>query len=1135
MRASECEQLASGWLSGFLKKRGINCPDGRPLYAYLVDEAEYADLLELVGQFSEVRLANLDACPAFKAAWLLYAAEWWRRCYSGGQWGWSGLFEAAKFTEPPQLQKQDWVLDGRKYWRQDGLLPSARPYLGSVIINGGMPLRLLKESHGALTSLIRVVLRRIGPNARTHYPEILQEVLAQQAILPKTYRNEGIASLLAKLVETLIGLRSEFALDQAENPVQALEQKCPEWRLRFPIRVEADEADVLLKGLVKDVSEVSRRSSRGFVCVRLIRENGQGAWQTSCILEVPTSLEDKVFSDISGISVDWLPQSFELSARSNGQLLAVGRGYVSGGRVRFTLERTDLPDNWFACPVALELSRFGSVIQQFDIPGGSPPDVTQPWVFSDSTPSAKLLRAGSIRLRDDSALLSVPSAAFLLNEMDPAAGANELCQMGGRILYRLSAGEWQVCMHKETYLIRCSDSAAADELLSWHGRRMYVESDPPFVMIGKPCLIRSPATGGPLPVSPDQLFWKPAGETSATSLTRLSQLVGLGSLRWQSQGRIQSAVTAVVLPEGAAIHYLAGADAHEGLIRLKGWPLHAVHLLGPENVAMHVARHGPADWEIALSSEGAPPPASVRLQLNWPGSGIQMVTLPFPSQGVALVDAEGLGRPLGSNLRVQDLLGLRARLLSTNPDASWKMKLSLIGDVGRLVVERTFVYKRLPGSSALQEIRLFELMDIISQMLASVESLDVSVDISFESAQKQYPGFKVGRYGMDLVPDRDRGECGLSEAVFLPSLETLQATHLYALPLLSPQDSARLEPVLSEGVPTGLWRFEPDSRQPGPWLIYPSMESDLPLRPLAWFVPGKFEVTSPLQMCIHCADPVERLSQMHEVFAQMASLPGHPDWQLVEQFVQRVGYLPLSSLDLWVALSRVPAAVVMAHLKVDGFATQISPRFDHELPFEWALTSPSNWLEAAGLILSQFSEEDATMLQIGRFLLTTRLEAASCLPSLLKMTINLALARVQNKTLPEEQLGRERAGALSKGLQQQLLQGESSGLQRLLRRGDDSDERWPDMLNGEAELFVRSCTGESWLEYIKPLRGDFKLSVAVFPILLAREVAADEAARWHDVPGLLIALRSYRQFDPDWFDAAYQCVMQCALLEKTIR
>ncbi len=1135
MRAIECERLASGWLSDFLKKRGFNHPDGRPLYAYLVNEAEYADLIGLMGQFSDIRLAGLDACPAFKAAWLLYAAEWWHRCYSGGQWGWSGLFEAAKLTEPPQLQKQDWVLGGRKYWRQDGLLPSARPYLGSVIINGGIPRRLLQESHGALASLIRVVLRRIGPNARTHYSEIMQEVHAQQAILPKTYRNEGIASLLAKLVETLIGLSSEFELDQAENPVQVLEQKCPEWRLRFPIRIEDEEADVLLKGLVKYVSEVPRRSSRSFVCIRLIRENGQGAWQTSCILEVPTSLEEKVFAEISGMPVDCLPQSFELSARSNGQLLAIGRGFVSGGRVRFTLERTDLPDHWFACPVSLELSRFGSLIQQFDIPGGSPPDVVQPWVFSDAAPSAKLLRAGSIRLRADSALLSVPTAAFLLNETDPAAEPNELCQMDGRTLYRLSTGEWQVCVHKETYSIRCSDSAAADELLSWHGRRMYIESDPPFVMTGKPSLIRSPEAGGPLLVLPEQLFWKPAGGTPAISLANLPQPVGLGTLRWQRQGRIQSAVTAVILPEGAAIHYVAGADINEGRIRLKGWPLHAVHLLGPESVAMNVARHGPADWEIALSSEGGPPPVSVQLQLNWLGCGIQTVTLPFPSQGLALVDAEGFGLPLGSNLRVQDLLGLRARLLSTNPDASWKMRLALVGDVGGLAVERTFVYKRLPGSSALREIRLFELMNIVSQMLASVESLDVSVDVSFESAQKQYPGFKVGRYGMDLVPDRDRGECGLSEADPLPSLETLQASPLYAMPLLSPQDAAQLEPVLSEGVPTGRWRFEPEARQSGPWLIYPGMASDLPLRPLAWFVPGKFEAASPLQMCIHCADPVARLAQMSEVFAQMGRLPGHPDWQLVEQFVQRVGYLPLSSLDLWVALSRVPAAVVMAHLKVDGFANQISPRFDHELPFEWALTSPSNWLEAADLILRQFSEQGASMLQIGRFLLSTRLDAASRLPSLLTMTINLALARVQGRTLPEEQLGRERAGELSKGLQQQLLQGESSGLQRLLRRGEDSDERWPVMLKGETEDFVRMSDGEYWLEYMKPLRNDFKFSVAVFPILLAREVATDEGARWRDDPDLLIALRSYRQFDPDWFDAAYQCVMQCALLEQTIR
>lgn len=69
------------WTQHFLSDRSLQAPDGRPLYAYRTSDQEYAALSELLKNY-ERSPRGLDS-TTFTMAWLLYAAEWWKRSYEG--------------------------------------------------------------------------------------------------------------------------------------------------------------------------------------------------------------------------------------------------------------------------------------------------------------------------------------------------------------------------------------------------------------------------------------------------------------------------------------------------------------------------------------------------------------------------------------------------------------------------------------------------------------------------------------------------------------------------------------------------------------------------------------------------------------------------------------------------------------------------------------------------------------------------------------------------------------------------------------------------------------------------------------------------------------------------------------------
>jgi len=1120
MNLAHLEVTFSSWLGTFLAGRSLQAPSGVPLYEYHVTDEELNELRQYLAEAN--RYQDPGDSRSFAAAWFLYAAEWWKRSYSGGAWGWSGVFGSVPIDEPDTVTRQTWVLRAKTYWKIPGALPVARPYLGLVILNAGIPSKLIEESHGKIAALFRLVFRRVGNGEQTHR-DIVEAVREQQSLLPQTYREESIFSLVASVVESVLQLRQEYRLTESTDPLAKLEQVCPLWRRRFPLGLNAPAANRLLKGLVKDA--VAAASARPpFLIRRSFRREQEGKVSPVCLIDCASSLTLEQLGSALGLEQDKLPQSFELSARANGTVVSAGRGIRRGAEVLLRIDRTRLPDDWFTRSITLEISQYGRLLHAFEVVGSDAPDPDSPWVFNDTEPIADLVRTGGGRLRSG-ALLCLPQRAQLAG----AAVPPEIGRWSERSLFQLGEGSVTIVIDHDEYGISCGKPEAAEHALMWRGRRLQLESSPVPIFVSRPRLVRIAQDGHQSYVHPSELYWRALGASKDIPLDGAFPPVGLGYLTWREQGSIQTRLRAVCLPESASVELEPGASSGVGKIRLRNWPARNVVLAGPEGVDTQVSNPATGCWDIEASSAAARVPVSVSLQINWPGQGIQTIRLPYPSEGALVTDQEGKVVDVGASLRIDDLLGTRAQLQSTASGARWHMVLALRG-AGGAIGDRIISYNS--GDSTIVVVRLFELIPVISDMLSSVEGLDVEVDIRFELRGRKYPGIRVTRYACELVPDHDFGTCSIVTRRGGAG-EMQHDQHLRALPLQSPKREIELPPAPGHW-PAPTWVFSPHLRAPGNWIIYTDADAKSQVRPLAWTVAADERWTYPsvLKSAVGMAHASDRIDALAAGLAAIAEDPDHEDWWWIEQLVEKIAHLPLPSLDLWVALIRVPAAVVMAHLRVDGFASRISPRLRDELPFEWSFTSPTHWSRAVTAMCHWCATKGEDERIRSTALFDMRLGRVPALSPVLDMAIGFAAEARQGRQLPELAFKLPQLQHMKQVMLGCLIDGDSSPFQGHLRRLGETDRAsWPKEFQAEALELARTSSGAQLLQRMNQAGGEGTTSTLLVPFLLARAVAQGSDHFWRGAPNRVAALRNYRNFDPHWFDEAYQRAMQCALCD----
>ena len=388
------------WLRSFLDQRHLEQPDGRPLYAYRCTQREFAEVVERLGRESgEGRLAEWDV-----RAFVLYASEWWQRCYDGGRWAWEPLLGHVGWNQVHFPDLYEPIRGALRWWRVELVrLETSTRYLGTFACQGGLPLALVGES-SRVASYLRAVLKHVAWY-RQFVEDSIELARDQQHLLrPPTLRREYVFRLAADLVDAVLDLGEHV---QGEEVLQVLDRERPGWRESMPLDLDNERARELLIGLLQD-AKAGTSIGINFGVERLLLRTGVG-WRLGAQIHLPRSLTTEVLAMQLGRPESTLP--LRMHVRVVGQAVRVVGLYAAGGD-EFHLvsgERSRAVTFWdedaagefrlefFAQDVVGEVAvRRGSSLGEL------------PWVFRSEGTECALVGEGSVSDRSPELLVLMP-------------------------------------------------------------------------------------------------------------------------------------------------------------------------------------------------------------------------------------------------------------------------------------------------------------------------------------------------------------------------------------------------------------------------------------------------------------------------------------------------------------------------------------------------------------------------------------------------------------------------------------------------------------------------------------------------------------------------------------------------------
>ncbi|WP_325162810.1 STY4851/ECs_5259 family protein [Stutzerimonas frequens] len=1097
------------WISDFLSRRGLQEPDGRPLFAYKTSSEEFETLRQLLHGLN----LGQHAHPEYAQAWLLFAAEWWKREYPGGAWRWGPLCEAAGQRKVAHEKTRSLVIDGRRQWRlQTTIKSEGKRFIGLVAVNGGLPMRLVESAQGGLSGLLRMVSEQ-ALRYNLHDEQVHQAIEAQAALLPACYQQAPVYELLENLVKAVLHIRKTYSLQGAHDPISRLREECPHWEELFPIALDSQAAASLIKGLVKGIVSITPQSRRPpFQIQRGLRFSSDGSapvYELSFAMQAQATREQ--VAEALGTTGAALPPHFQLLLRIGEREYLVGEALLRGEE--YQLIARPLPTiRSLHEPAQLIVSRWGATLQIANLPGGEALSPDEPLIFENAYPFARLLAQGDALVKGESALALMPVKTIVFSE---EGEARELYDglADEQVLIELPAGVTRLTYRKQPFIVTISTSASHHPEAYWQGDSLELLSVPGLLFRGKPRLRIEQATGFTSHAPAHELFVRAQGKE-----VNLAQVKdpGLCRLIWRKDGQRLMNNRAVLLPEDASIAYVPGASPFEGSVRLRLWPDIPVHC---ENEQIELKRHHDgAALILQLKSIGSRPATTVPLCLQWP-DGEQRLTLPFPGYGVTLL-CNDIQLKSNQALTIEDLVGCRALLMSAQGAENWLVRLTSSGDAPRSTLSQEIRY------TGIREIRLFELIPAIQQMLSCHPRLDHVVQLELIHSHQTHARLQVGRYSTQLRLHSDREMASLSDGGRDLLLDQEEAEDLVqGLPLAEPEhDPVSLPLHFSEQVFTGNWKVSLPDDAVGPWLLYTRDDSPLHSRPT--IVPSTANDFSkpltPLRKALCEANSEERMHLLRATLRLMAAAPKVEDWQILELLLDRLHHLPLASLDICQALIREPQALAMATLLLDDFSSRLAERLPCELPFEWLLIAPEHWFDTFATLRQQLAANDPRLLSVIRNDIQSKSLFLSRWQPALRFIFDQGLHHSFDLQSQDVAFFLKNPATLTAFWQSHLFDGENSAMQQMFRRNPAETHQYPGSGNTDIGAFLKTPQGKMLLLQSKLPTNDFKLAVVMLPFMAAFDTHAGHGQKWQADPVRLFSLRNARQFDTVWFDLAYE-------------
>lgn len=932
---------ATAWLTGFLRARGLERPDGRPFCRYRATDAEYAraqDLLRRLARSGALDQQGLLRRAKAGALLLACCAEWRSRESTAPVLRWEDAAQGV-FDAIPEDRKRELAGLGLSYWRRPLRETAAgRQFLLSLALEGGVPSRVLMEgSRSWLKDLLRAILRRGLAFAGAPEPEEMRRVAHEEAWRARpSYRVEEFIELCAELVERILHWRRKAETEtRGRIPAAAyLDGRYPDWRADLPLHMPADAehlARELMTGLVQDDMTVPPTAGVG---ARRYLVGGPGRWLPALMLlcegEIPQGRLPEVL--IHGGRARALPLG-ELSRHVSSEIAILEPPGDRTGRWR---ARGLLPPGGlirgypFKAPVmASFLSAQGSAARLW--PGGegrgSPLLVFRE--EEDAPPGERRLilrRAGSTSSAAPELYALCPAHWRVAPERPPEQGGaapefEELPLLGARLHRVVAAALFSDPEEGEVYRVEpaAEDRETVLDLgLSLHPEGFAPEEDLELMSAPVSPRLRE-GRGDGRPPGPDEVFWRRPGGRWEPLRGPLAAL-GLVEIAWRdpkSGVQLEKRRLGLIPPSWALQARML--DARRGEIRLdglEGWSLSAEAAGAPLSLTSEDGRI------FSFVLEGRPV-HRLGLRLRPPQGEPIRGELSARARACVAVRADGALFAPGELL---DLGLTRGGLLASPLRA--RVAMGLRG--------------RRDGSVRIEfegELPLAALRPDIERMLVAAPRQDDEVEVEFIGDAR--PILRIGRYrARQLLAEPDgrvRWSPGLRDPGARPVMRML----------LAPHAEHELEPD-SEA---GFWR--PPAICRGPCFIYLREGPDVISRPSPLLLEGAPESSAGerLTAALAVADFGLRrvaLGVEMERFAEEPEMGREAIWLL--DLLQSLKGTPPSAFDALSALARAPVALIRLLLSArDESERREIWELQNRLPFLWLQFGAADWRRAFAL------------------------------------------------------------------------------------------------------------------------------------------------------------------------------------------
>lgn len=1094
-----------------LKLKGLEIADGRPLYKYRLVNKEFEVLEEFltnwIRDFQQHRdLGELVSQRGFPDLFVLYCAEWWRRRYAGEGFKWEPIFADLGIPSSPltQQQRSNCVEKGLKSWGLSLSKTGGHTYIGSVASQGGLPLKLLATARGGIGTLISTVLRH-AKTASVSSQDLHGWVESLEYLLPKSFRQPAITTLITDIAWTVLDLKEKAALNAESNPIVQLDQKMPDWRDRFPLPFEEDsQAQALIEQLVKAAARI-RPERRNVLCpLDRTLEKSDDIWRLRSGIELPEFIIDQDLKDLFDIDPLDLPRVADLViVAGDVQATAPMRRLAGRGTYRVSTIPVDFFGSRSAGEHLLQLKSPDGRIWTASPPRGFMLDDELPWLFAEDESLLRFVRQGGGSIANSTAVVVVPHDW----KVDALDSQSELRYVGAVHAIERDAYSFRgmVVVHDKTgsfYRLRTGNAGETGSSFEWVGRRLWYDlRNPGMAFRGTPALYI---------VDEDGSKRKAPGEPNCTALgNRESASYGPVEIRYPATGEMRHRSRMLVLPETSNLR-LDPIDARSGRVIFEGWNASVVTTSTPDVLLEYVKADGTVFVDVAVQSDVRTPEA-IDLEVFWRHTPSPVtIRVPFPASGVRGFDRRGRELLPHEQLAVQELLGTRLTVMGIMAGTKVKLKLKAANQD----IYRKHDIKSVPGSLT-NEIRLADYRRDIDHLHTIDDNPDSTVILTVELDGE--PNYQLDILPYQVRPERDGAKFWIeSDSEFLDGIEASDVD-AFGLPLERPGEEAlHLERIDGNHVGQIIWNFFPDEREDGAWLIFPPKEASIQFRPTLWSVGDETGSDRHYVRAITVRERAKRESALDEFIEEIATDFEHPGWIEVNQLAKQVGHLPLSTLDIWRRFVCSSEAMAALALRFNDFRGDFLARFGNELPFSWDTVTFAHWKSAAKKLKAQidvsFPDEHAWI--VFRTFLKSRVGDLTADSGSLYSLFGI----IQSDYLEEEKAECSKVRGFGKQAAAYLFDGPNSPLMQLRRSHLSDDEEWPVGFDG---LLATARRDPRVKPYLYTERLGFQDGVINLPLILAASVSAGTTDGWFSDPKNISTLHDHRNFDPDWFDDAF--------------